>query len=91
MGQRLGKTTWPKPARGYRTITGGRYGRRHSYVGFRPFLNNRDRDVPQQNDDCKQLESDDVQKDNSLCMYISLCMCHLIANWDAWGWRRKAH
>lgn len=66
MGQGLGKTAWPKPAGGYQTITAGRCGRRHSYVGFRPFLNNQDRDGHQQNDDCKQLELEDVQKDNSL-------------------------
>ncbi|NXM44341.1 PJA2 ligase, partial [Gymnorhina tibicen] len=67
MGQGLGKTAWPKPAGGYQTITGGRYGRRHSYVGFRPFLNNQDRDGHQQNEDCKQLELEDVQKENTLC------------------------
>ncbi|NXT65443.1 PJA2 ligase, partial [Chaetops frenatus] len=67
MGQGLGKTVWPKSAGGYQTITGGRSGRRHSYVGFRPFLSNQDRDVHQQNDDCKQLELEDVQKENSLC------------------------
>ncbi|NWT71873.1 PJA2 ligase, partial [Prunella himalayana] len=63
MGQGLGKTAWPKPAGGYQTITGRR---RHSYVGFRPFLSNQDRDGHQQNDDCKQLELEDVQKENSL-------------------------
>ncbi|NXA95321.1 PJA2 ligase, partial [Melanocharis versteri] len=66
MGQGLGKTAWPKPAGGYQTITGGRCGRKHSYVGFRPFLNNQDRDGYQQNNDCKQLELEDVQKTNSL-------------------------
>ncbi|XP_050843067.1 E3 ubiquitin-protein ligase Praja-2 isoform X1 [Serinus canaria] len=63
MGQGLGKTAWPKPAGGYQTITGGR---RHSCVGFRPFLNNQDIDGHQQNDSCKQLELEDVQKENSL-------------------------
>ncbi|NXT05642.1 PJA2 ligase, partial [Prunella fulvescens] len=63
MGQGLGKTAWPKPAGGYQTITGRR---RHSYVGFRPFLSNQERDGHQQNDDCKQLELEDVQKENSL-------------------------
>ncbi|XP_068858729.1 E3 ubiquitin-protein ligase Praja-2 isoform X2 [Aphelocoma coerulescens] len=66
MGQGLGKTAWPKPAGAYQTVTGGRYGRRHSYVGFRPFLNNHDRDGHQQNEDCKQLEMEDVQKENTL-------------------------
>ncbi|NXB09501.1 PJA2 ligase, partial [Cnemophilus loriae] len=71
MGQGLGKTAWPKPAGGYQTITGGRYGRRHSYVGFRAFLNNQDRDGHQKNDDCKQLELEDVQKENSLTFSAS--------------------
>ncbi|NXR34144.1 PJA2 ligase, partial [Zosterops hypoxanthus] len=66
MGQGLGKTAWPKPAGGYQTVTGGRCGRRHSHVGFRRFLSNQDRDGHQQNDDCKQLELEDVQKDDSL-------------------------
>ncbi|NXX31831.1 PJA2 ligase, partial [Nicator chloris] len=67
MGQGLGKTAWPKPAGGYQTTTGGRCGRRHSYIWFRRFLNNQDRDVHQQNDNCKQLELEDVQKEDYLC------------------------
>ncbi|RLV98019.1 hypothetical protein DV515_00011197 [Chloebia gouldiae] len=63
MGQGLGKTAWPKPAEGYQTITGER---KHSFVGLRAFLNNQDRDGHQQNDACKQLELEDVQKENSL-------------------------
>ncbi|NXV09214.1 PJA2 ligase, partial [Cettia cetti] len=66
MGQGLGKTAWPKPAGGYQTITGGRSGRRHSCVGFRRSLNNQDKDGHQQNDNCKQLELEDVQKEDSL-------------------------
>lgn len=85
MGQGLGKTAWPKPAGAYQTVTGGRYGRRRSRVGFGPSLHNQDRDGHQQNEDCKQFEMEDVQKENTLCMYISLCICHLGANWDAWG------
>uniref|UniRef100_A0A8C5UK40 RING-type domain-containing protein n=1 Tax=Malurus cyaneus samueli TaxID=2593467 RepID=A0A8C5UK40_9PASS len=68
MGQGVGKTAWPKPTAGYQTVTGGRCGRRHSYVGFRPFLSNQDRDGHQQNEDCKQLELEDVQKKNSSCI-----------------------
>ncbi|NXQ11593.1 PJA2 ligase, partial [Peucedramus taeniatus] len=68
MGQGLGKTAWPKPPGGYQTITGGRSGRRHSCDGFRPFLNNQDRDGHQQNDSCKQLELEELQKENSLCI-----------------------
>ncbi|NXQ33059.1 PJA2 ligase, partial [Alaudala cheleensis] len=66
MGQGLGKTAWPKPAGGYQTTTGGRCGRRHSYIGFRQFLNNHNRDGHQQNDSCKQLELEHVQKEDSL-------------------------
>ncbi|NXY30480.1 PJA2 ligase, partial [Pomatorhinus ruficollis] len=66
MGQGLGKTAWPKPAGGYQTIASGRCGRRHSYVGFRRLLNNQDRDGHQQDDNCKQLELEDVQKEDSL-------------------------
>ncbi|NWV24874.1 PJA2 ligase, partial [Origma solitaria] len=68
MGQGIGKTVSPKPAGGCRTISGGRYGRQHSYVEFRPFLHNQDRDGHQQNEDCKELELEDAQKKNSSCI-----------------------
>ncbi|NXU10811.1 PJA2 ligase, partial [Pardalotus punctatus] len=68
MGQGMGKIAWPKPGGGYQALSGRRYGRRHSVVWFRPFLNNQDRDGHQQNEDCKQLELEDVQKENSSCM-----------------------
>lgn len=74
MGQEAGKPAWPKPTGGYQTITGRRYGRRHAYVGFRPSLNSQDRDEHQHNENCERLELEDVQKDNSLCMCIYLCM-----------------
>ncbi|NXL12700.1 PJA2 ligase, partial [Mesembrinibis cayennensis] len=67
MDQEAGKPAWPKPAGGYQTITGRRYGRRHAYVGFRPSLNSQDRDEHQHNEDCERLELEDVQKENSLC------------------------
>ncbi|NXV47963.1 PJA2 ligase, partial [Uria aalge] len=66
MGQEGGKPAWPKPAGGYQTITGRRYGRRHAYVSFRPSLNSQDRDE-HQHKDCEQLEWEDVQQENSLC------------------------
>ncbi|NWQ85046.1 PJA2 ligase, partial [Burhinus bistriatus] len=66
MGQEAGKPAWPKPAGGYQTITGRRYGRRHAYVSFRPSLNSQDRDE-HQHEVCEQLEWEDVQKENSLC------------------------
>lgn len=64
MGQEAGKPTWPKPAGGYQTITGRRYGRRHAYVSFRPAM------VKQENDsrqDCKEregMELDSVQRNS---------------------------
>uniref|UniRef100_A0A8C3K2N9 RING-type E3 ubiquitin transferase n=1 Tax=Calidris pygmaea TaxID=425635 RepID=A0A8C3K2N9_9CHAR len=66
MGQEAGKPAWPKPAGGYQTATGRRYGRRHAYVGFRPSLNSQDRDE-HQHEDCERLEWEDVQRENSLC------------------------
>ncbi|NXT52274.1 PJA2 ligase, partial [Pluvianellus socialis] len=66
MGQEAGKSAWPKPAGGYQTTTGRRYGRRHAYVSFRPSLNSQDRDEHQQ-EVCERLEGEDVQKENSLC------------------------
>ncbi|NXE81958.1 PJA2 ligase, partial [Cochlearius cochlearius] len=67
MGQEAGKPAWPKPAGGYQTITGRRYGRRHAYVGFRPSLNSQERDEHQHNEDCDRLELENIQKENSLC------------------------
>ncbi|NWU58649.1 PJA2 ligase, partial [Dromas ardeola] len=61
MGQEGGKPVWPKPAGGYQTITGRRYGGRHAFVSFRPSLNSQDRD-----EDCEQLQWEDVQQENSL-------------------------
>ncbi|XP_075596379.1 E3 ubiquitin-protein ligase Praja-2 isoform X3 [Balearica regulorum gibbericeps] len=67
MGQEAGKPAWPRPAGGYQTITGRRYGRRHAYIGFRPSLTSQDRDEHQHNEDCERLELEDAQKENSLC------------------------
>ncbi|NXG70525.1 PJA2 ligase, partial [Baryphthengus martii] len=67
MGQEAGKLAWPKSPGGYQTITGRRYGRRHTYVGFRPSLNSQDRGEDQHNEDHEQLHLKDVQKENSLC------------------------
>ncbi|XP_069082484.1 E3 ubiquitin-protein ligase Praja-2 [Pleurodeles waltl] len=66
MGQEAGKPAWPKPAGGYQTITGRRYGRRHAYVSFRPSLANSERTSSPQSRECEGLELDDVQKDNPL-------------------------
>ncbi|KAF1627563.1 UNVERIFIED_CONTAM: E3 ubiquitin-protein ligase Praja-2, partial [Eudyptes robustus] len=66
MGQEAGKLEWPEPAGGYQTIIGRRYGGRHAYVGFRPSLNSQDRDEHQYNEDCRRLQLEDGQKENSL-------------------------
>ncbi|XP_048359017.1 E3 ubiquitin-protein ligase Praja-2 isoform X2 [Sphaerodactylus townsendi] len=71
MGQEAGKPTWPKPAGGYQTITGRRYGRRHAYVSFRPSLTNLERNSSQHDGECEGLELDDVQKENSLYVPLS--------------------
>ncbi|NWS13193.1 PJA2 ligase, partial [Pachyramphus minor] len=65
MGQAAAKPAGPKPAEIYRTVTGRRYGRRHACVGFRPLLNSQDAHQP--NEDCKQLDLEDAQEENSLC------------------------
>ncbi|NXW93859.1 PJA2 ligase, partial [Alopecoenas beccarii] len=67
MGQEAAKPAWLKPAGGYQTVTGRRYGRRHAYVGFRPSLDSQDRGERQHNEDSKRLEFEDVQKESSLC------------------------
>ncbi|NXT75545.1 PJA2 ligase, partial [Zapornia atra] len=66
MGQEACKHAWPKPAGGYQTITGRRYGRRHAYVSFRPSLNGQGRDEHQHDEDREGLELEDVQEENSL-------------------------
>ncbi|NXS57562.1 PJA2 ligase, partial [Brachypteracias leptosomus] len=77
MDQEAGKPTWPKTGV-YQTITGRRYGRRHTYVSFRPSLDTQDRDEYQHNEDCEQLELEDVQKQNSSCsspsVQVSSCL-----------------
>ncbi|XP_050769120.1 E3 ubiquitin-protein ligase Praja-2 [Gymnogyps californianus] len=70
MGQEAGKPAWPKPAGGYQTVTGRRYGRRHAYVSFRPSLNSQDGDGHQHNEDCERLELEGVQKENSLSFCV---------------------
>ncbi|XP_029424796.1 E3 ubiquitin-protein ligase Praja-1 isoform X3 [Nannospalax galili] len=43
MGQESSKPLWPKPAGGYQSNTGRRYGRRHAYVSFRPSMSQQER------------------------------------------------
>ncbi|XP_029427932.1 E3 ubiquitin-protein ligase Praja-2 isoform X2 [Rhinatrema bivittatum] len=66
MGQEAGKPAWPKPAGGYQTITGRRYGRRHAYVSFRPTTANQDRISSQYNQGCEGLELAKVEKEKTL-------------------------
>ncbi|KAM4809454.1 E3 ubiquitin-protein ligase Praja-2 [Rhinophrynus dorsalis] len=66
MGQEACKSSWPKPAGGYQTITGRRYGRRHAYVSFRPSLESPNRTSSQQIRECEGLELDDVLKEKDL-------------------------
>ncbi|KAM4708597.1 E3 ubiquitin-protein ligase Praja-2 isoform 2-T2 [Discoglossus pictus] len=66
MGQEACKGAWPKPAGGYQTTTGRRYGRRHAYVSFRPSLESPSRMSSQQSRECEGLELDDVEKENNL-------------------------
>ncbi|XP_053263601.1 E3 ubiquitin-protein ligase Praja-2 isoform X1 [Podarcis raffonei] len=80
MGQEAGKPTWPKPAGGYQTITGRRYGRRHAYVNFRPSLTNQERNSSQHDGECEGLELDDVQKENYLCSSPLAQVCSPLAD-----------
>ncbi|XP_074851344.1 E3 ubiquitin-protein ligase Praja-2 [Carettochelys insculpta] len=80
MGQEGGKPAWPKPAGGYQTITGRRYGRRHAYVSFRPSLMNQERNSSQQNGECEGLELGDVQKEKSLCPSPLLQVCSALSD-----------
>ncbi|XP_045422348.1 E3 ubiquitin-protein ligase Praja-2 [Lemur catta] len=65
MDQESSKAAWPKPAGGYQTITGRRYGRRHAYVSFKPCLTRHERSLGRAGDDYEVLELDDVPKENS--------------------------
>ncbi|XP_012875822.1 PREDICTED: E3 ubiquitin-protein ligase Praja-2 isoform X2 [Dipodomys ordii] len=65
MDQESNKGGWPKPAGGYQTITGRRYGRRHAYVSFKPCMTRHERNLGRAFDDYEVLELDDVPKENS--------------------------
>ncbi|MBN3315224.1 PJA2 ligase, partial [Atractosteus spatula] len=66
MGQEAGKPAWPKPAGGYQTITGRRYGRRHAYIGFRPTLAKQNIPSPGNDMEWQELEMSSVHEENSL-------------------------
>ncbi|XP_072924255.1 E3 ubiquitin-protein ligase Praja-2 isoform X1 [Hemitrygon akajei] len=63
MGQESGKAAWSRPAGGYQTLTGRRYGRRHAYVSFRPSIGK-----PWKHDEhqWERMEPNTVAKDNGL-------------------------
>lgn len=65
MDQDSSKAAWPKPAGGYQTITGRRYGRRHAYVSFKPCMTRHERSLGRAGDDYEVLELDDVAKENT--------------------------
>ncbi|XP_040842069.1 E3 ubiquitin-protein ligase Praja-2 [Ochotona curzoniae] len=65
MDQESSKAAWPKPAGGYQTITGRRYGRRHAYVSFKPCMTRHERSLGRAGDDYEVLELDDIPKENS--------------------------
>lgn len=65
MDQEFSKVGWPKPAGGYQTITGRRYGRRHAYVSFKPCVTRHERSLGRAGDDYEVLELDDIPKENS--------------------------
>ncbi|XP_052447758.1 E3 ubiquitin-protein ligase Praja-2-like isoform X1 [Carassius gibelio] len=60
MGQEAGKSAWPKPAGGYQTISGRRYGRRHAYISFRPVT---DKQRVACTEDCQNMERMSIRKD----------------------------
>lgn len=65
MDQDSNKAAWPKPAGGYQTITGRRYGRRHAYVSFKPCMTRHERSLGRAGDDYEVLELDDVPKEHT--------------------------
>ncbi|XP_034780476.2 E3 ubiquitin-protein ligase Praja-2-like isoform X2 [Acipenser ruthenus] len=66
MGQEAGKPAWPKPAGGYQTITGRRYGRRHAYISFRPTLAKQENSSKENSGECGGMEMNSVHKENAL-------------------------
>ncbi|XP_028827749.1 E3 ubiquitin-protein ligase Praja-2 isoform X2 [Denticeps clupeoides] len=66
MGQEAGKSAWTKPAGGYQTITGRRYGRRHAYVSFRP---NTSKHRNPSNEDWQELRMNSVSAEPPISAY----------------------
>lgn len=72
MGQEAGKSAWPKPAGGYQTITGRRYGRRHAYVTFRPTSKCRVSSA----EDRQEMEMNSVEGERSISVYSAFTTNH---------------
>ncbi|XP_078252502.1 E3 ubiquitin-protein ligase Praja-2 isoform X5 [Rhinoraja longicauda] len=66
MGQDSGKAAWPRPAGGYQTVTGRRYGRRHAYVSFRPSIAKPWKHLKDSDHQWEGMELNTVSKDNGL-------------------------
>ncbi|KAJ8287034.1 hypothetical protein GJAV_G00046260 [Gymnothorax javanicus] len=66
MGQESGKSAWPKPAGGYQTITGRRYGRRHAYVSFRPSLARRRKATKENQEGWQEMEMSSVDGEKAI-------------------------
>ncbi|XP_072439743.1 E3 ubiquitin-protein ligase Praja-2 isoform X3 [Chiloscyllium punctatum] len=66
MGQESGKSAWPRPAGGYQTITGRRYGRRHAYISFRPSISKSWSHLKENEHQWEEMELNTVSKDNGL-------------------------
>ena len=64
MDQDSSKAAWPKPAGGYQTITGRRYGRRHAYVSFKPCMTRHERSLGRAGDDYEVLELDGAPEES---------------------------
>ncbi|XP_039518264.1 E3 ubiquitin-protein ligase Praja-2 isoform X1 [Pimephales promelas] len=69
MGQEAGKSAWPRPAGGYQTISGRRYGRRHAYISFRPLT---DKQRATSGVDCQNMERTSSQKDQAVASKASI-------------------
>ncbi|XP_067839039.1 E3 ubiquitin-protein ligase Praja-2 isoform X4 [Heptranchias perlo] len=80
MGQESGKAAWPRPAGGYQTITGRRYGRRHAYVSFRPSIAKPWNQLKENEHTWEGMELNTVSKDNGLCVLCFKSPSRILAN-----------
>ncbi|XP_048382884.1 E3 ubiquitin-protein ligase Praja-2 isoform X4 [Stegostoma tigrinum] len=85
MGQESGKTAWPRPAGGYQTTTGRRYGRRHAYVSFRPSIAKSWNHLKENEHQWEEMELNTVSKDNGLSPSRILSTNELLPQPAAYG------